>query len=343
MPTREELKMLQALPLDVKIRKTQQRIREWVEHYGEDGVYVSFSGGKDSAVLLDIVRKMYPGIEAVFVNTGLEYPEIVEFVKQHENVTILRPKKNFKQVLTECGYPVIGKQVCKAVDAYRRNASWALDILNGISHTTKEKNGYIQERYGKWNYLVRAPFRISDKCCVQMKERPLCSVKKHPIIGTMAEESKRREAAWVQTGCNSFREKGTSKPLSFWTNNDILTYIHRYKPPIASVYGDVVPDDREEIDGQMNLYDLTGDYQGCKFRTTGCDRSGCMFCLFGAQIEKGEGRLERMKHTHPKRYEYVMGGGEFDNQGMWIPNNKGLGFKFVVDWLNENGNLHIKY
>lgn len=66
MPSREELKLLQALPLNVKISKTQQRIREWIEYYGEDGVYVSFSGGKDSTVLLDIVRKMYPGIEAVF-------------------------------------------------------------------------------------------------------------------------------------------------------------------------------------------------------------------------------------------------------------------------------------
>lgn len=120
MPTREELKMLQALPLDIKIRKTQQRIREWVEYYGEDGVYVSFSGGKDSTVLLDIVRKIYPGIEAVFVNTGLEYPEIVDFVKQHENVTILRPKKNFRQVLTEYGYPVISKEVSNVLNEARK-------------------------------------------------------------------------------------------------------------------------------------------------------------------------------------------------------------------------------
>ena len=326
MPTREELKMLQALPLDIKIRKTQQRISEWVEHYGENDVYVSFSGGKDSTVLLDIVRNMYPKIEAVFVNTGLEYPEIVEFVKRHEKVTILKPNKNFKQVLTECGYPVIGKRVSKVVDAYRRNVSYALNVLNGISHATKEKSEYMQALYGKWHYLTKAPFRISDKCCATMKEKPLNSCKKSPIIGTLAAESKRREFAWIQTGCNSFREKGSSKPISFWTNNDILTYIHRYRLPIASVYGDVVPDD-----------------VGCQFRTTGCDRTGCMFCLFGAHLEKGEGRLELMKHTHTKRYEYVMGGGEFDSHGMWVPNNKGLGFKFVIDWLNENGNLNIRY
>lgn len=74
MPTREDLKYYQALPLDMKIAKTKDNIREFVRQFGVDDVYVSFSGGKDSTVLLDIARKMYPEIEAVFVNTGLEYP-----------------------------------------------------------------------------------------------------------------------------------------------------------------------------------------------------------------------------------------------------------------------------
>ena len=76
MPTKYDLQLFQRLPLDIKIAKTKLRIREWVDYYGEDGIYVSFSGGKDSTVLLDIVRKMYPDIEAVFVNTGLEYSEL---------------------------------------------------------------------------------------------------------------------------------------------------------------------------------------------------------------------------------------------------------------------------
>ena len=86
-----ELKLLQNYPLDLKIEKTKLRIREWVDYYGEDGVYISFSGGKDSTVLLDIVRSMYPDIEAVFSNTGLEFPEIVQFVKTFDNVTIIKP------------------------------------------------------------------------------------------------------------------------------------------------------------------------------------------------------------------------------------------------------------
>ena len=110
MRTLEELKMLQALPLDIKIAKTQARIREWVNHYGVDGVYVSFSGGKDSTVLLDIARKMYPEIEAVFVDTGLEYPEIRKFVKTFDNVTIIRPEMLFVDVIKNYGYPFISKE-----------------------------------------------------------------------------------------------------------------------------------------------------------------------------------------------------------------------------------------
>lgn len=84
--TLEELRQWQALPLGVKVLMTKERIRNWVNEYDEDGVYVSFSGGKDSTVLLHIVRSMYPKVKAVFVDTGLEYPEIREFVKTFDNV-----------------------------------------------------------------------------------------------------------------------------------------------------------------------------------------------------------------------------------------------------------------
>lgn len=78
--TLQELKIRQALPLEVKINMTKIRLREWVNYYGLDGVYISFSGGKDSTVLLHIARSIYPDIKACFVDTGLEYPEI-RFIK----------------------------------------------------------------------------------------------------------------------------------------------------------------------------------------------------------------------------------------------------------------------
>jgi 3'-phosphoadenosine 5'-phosphosulfate sulfotransferase (PAPS reductase)/FAD synthetase len=95
-----ELQQLQGLPLEAKIIKTKIRIREWYEHWNGD-VYISFSGGKDSTVLLDLVRSIYPDVPAVFVDTGLEYPEIREFVKTFDNVVWVRPKMNFKDVVTQ--------------------------------------------------------------------------------------------------------------------------------------------------------------------------------------------------------------------------------------------------
>ena len=78
-----DLRQYQSLPLSAKIIMTQRRIRAWYDHW--DGqVYVSFSGGKDSTVLLHLVRELYPDVEAVFVDTGLEYPEIRQFVKTFE-------------------------------------------------------------------------------------------------------------------------------------------------------------------------------------------------------------------------------------------------------------------
>ena len=118
--TLEELKQFQAMPLPVKIRMTQNRIRAWVDYYGQDGVYVSFSGGKDSTVLLHIVREMYPNIPAVFVDTGLEFPEIRNFVKKFDNVTWLKPKMNFKQVIEKYGYPFISKEVSECIDGARK-------------------------------------------------------------------------------------------------------------------------------------------------------------------------------------------------------------------------------
>ena len=118
--TISDLYQMQALPLSAKIRMTENRIMAWVEEYGVDGVYVSFSGGKDSTVLLDIVRKLYPSVKAVFVDTGLEYPEIREFVKSFDNVDWLKPKMNFRQVIEKYGYPFISKEVSECVDGARK-------------------------------------------------------------------------------------------------------------------------------------------------------------------------------------------------------------------------------
>ena len=115
-----ELKSMQSSPLSVKVALTKQRIREWVNHYGLDSVYVSFSGGKDSTVLLHIAREMYPEMKAVFIDTGLEFPEIRDFVKTFDNVDWVKSKMTFKQVIEKYGYPMISKEVSECVYGARR-------------------------------------------------------------------------------------------------------------------------------------------------------------------------------------------------------------------------------
>lgn len=297
---KQELMMLQALPLEVKIMKSKQRIREFVDYMGgEDKVYISFSGGKDSTVLLDLVREEFPNIEAVFVDTGLEYPEVKQFAKSKKNVTVLRPKLSFKQIIEKYGYPVTTKEQSQYIYQYRtaKSVKTKDTRLNG----NKWGRGKISN---KNLYLINAPFKISDRCCYHMKKAPIHKFEKQtsksPILGIMAEESSNRQNHYLKTGCNSFEGKRPmSKPLGFWTEQDILRYIQLRNLNVASVYGEFI-----EIKGELKF--------------SKCQRTGCVFCMYGIDMEKGENRLQMLEQTHPQLHEYCM--------------NK-LGFKEVCKYM----------
>ena len=348
--TKGELQQMQSLPLSAKILMTKRRIRDWYD-YWDGQVYVSFSGGKDSTVLLHIAREVYPDIEAVFVNTGLEYPEIQSFVKTFDNVTILRPKMRFDEVIKKYGYPIISKEVSECIYqgrlALKTNGEKYPYRLSKLFGTAKDKNGnksiFNKEKYKP---LLYTDFICSHYCCNVMKKKPAKQYAKQsgkkPITAQMASESKIREQQWIKNGCNGFEMKSPiSNPMSFWTEQDVLQYIKENNIPIASVYGDVV---YKEDSDQMRIEDYGID--GCgteKLCTTGCNRTGCIFCAFGAHLEKGESRFERLKRTHPRQYEYCIGGGEYVN-GVWRPSKEGLGMGHVFDELNKiYGEDFIKY
>ena len=338
MPTREDLKILQSQDLELKVMLTKQRIREWVTYYGESGVYVSFSGGKDSTVLLHLVRELYPDIEAVFVNTGLEYPEIQRFAQSFDNVKVLYPEMKFYEVIQKYGYPVITKKISRVIGDAQRGVKWALDYV--YLRGSAVKDGKISRfNANKYKELLNVDFRISNKCCDIMKKKPMHDFHKmydkKAITGQMASESELREHNWLRFGCNMFDAKyPISNPLSFWKEQDILQYIAENNIKIASPYGDVMP-----IDGQISF-----DCIECKYCTTGADRTGCIFCGFGVHIEKGEPRFLRLKRTHPKQYDFCIKGGEYDNNGIWKPNKNGLGMGHVFDELNRlYGDGFIRY
>ena len=302
--TNLDLKEMQNWDLDRKIATSLARISEFNAHFPHK-TYISFSGGKDSTVLLHLVRRLYPDTPAVYVDTGLEYPEVREFALSQKNVVKLTPEMNFKKVIQTYGYPVISKEQSAFIQEYRdthseklRNIRW-----NGNNYG----RGKISK---KWRFMVDAPFKISDKCCDIMKKNPAKKYEKqndmHPIIGVMAEESAQRKSNWLMYGCNMFGlERPISKPLSFWTEQDILEYIVRYDLPYAKVYGEIVRGGNG------------------KLSTTGAKRTGCMFCMFGCHLEKDPNRFQRLKITHPKVWEFCM--------KPW--SEGGLGMKEVLDYI----------
>lgn len=293
--TYDELKEIMNLPLDEKIKLSKRYIKEFYE-LGSGNVYVSFSGGKDSTVMLDIVRKMYPETDAIFVDTGLEYPELKEHVKTYDNVTWLRPTVPFREVISNYGYPVVSKKVSRYVRDLKNptpnNYNTRHMRLTGIMKNGKTTRvGKLPE---KWHYLVDAPFKISERCCDKLKKEPMAKYERSAkkwgsIVGIMADESEYRLMEALKTGAMYITEKKKKcYPMIFWTNQDILEYIKRYNLSIPSVYGRILEDENGKLKCELE------------------SRTGCIFCMFGVHLEKEPNRFQRLEKSHPQLHKYCI-------------------------------------
>lgn len=254
-----------------------------------------------------------------------------------------------------------------------RGSELRLRRLNG--ELTDSKGNYSRFNQEKYKFFLEAPFEISDLCCDIMKKKPAHEYEKEtgrkPIIATMATESVMRTQKWLQDGCNAFNvTRPHSNPMSFWTEQDVLLYIKEnadrmckerinesktvmfygdrivsrktgatienkeYCLPICSVYGDVVTDDEES--GQTTLADFMDleefDLGRPILHTTGCKRTGCVLCGFGCHLEKEPNRFQMLKETHPKFHNLL-----------YILKNNGVTYAEAIDWVNEHGNMNIKY
>jgi 3'-phosphoadenosine 5'-phosphosulfate sulfotransferase (PAPS reductase)/FAD synthetase len=288
-----------SLPLDAKILMTKRRLKQWHIQYNGN-VYLAFSGGKDSTVLKDILQDIFPDVPAVFCNTGLEYPEVKKFAMSQNNVKVITPKMMFKEVISRYGYPVISKEQSSYIADIRNTKSEY--IRNLRLNGNKTKSYKLSE---KWKFMLNAPFKISDKCCKVMKKEPFIRYERETgakgIIATMTDESILRLNTWLRFGCNAFNAKRPlSRPMSFWTEQDILQYIVEHNLKIASVYGEI----KQKENGE--------------YYTTGVKRTGCMFCMYGVQNETPN-RFQIMQKTHPKQYDFCM---------------NTLGLKNVMSYMN---------
>lgn len=281
---RTTLKSLQQMNLDSKIIQTKFLIRETIQEFGLDKVYISYSGGKDSTVLSHIAKNLYPNILHIFSNTTNEYPETIQHIKWEKekngtNIITVLPIDchgelwTFKKVVERYGYPMFSKRVSNAIRTYR----------HALSERTKQNSqNYIDRNFKKYDKYKELP--ISDKCCDKLKKEPLRRKAKElglecAILGILASESYQREKDWLEHGCNVFHERkdNQSRPLSFWTDEDILEYITKYDVKIPKLY------------------------------EMGYSRNGCMYCGFGVHLEPFHcNRYQKLKQTHPTQYTYFL-------------------------------------
>ncbi|NIW52514.1 MAG: phosphoadenosine phosphosulfate reductase family protein [Candidatus Korarchaeota archaeon] len=294
--SREEYDKMLSAPLEEKILYSKELIRCWYDAWSGD-VYVAISGGKDSTVLLDLVRTEYPHVQAMFANTGLKYPENLKIIHNTENVVTIRPRTTFEKVIDKYGYPVVSKSVADKIEKIRRaspkNENTVRLYLEGYDSKGNYRPKWMLPK--KWKFLIDAPFKISEKCCYHLKKGPLRRYNKYrergPIVGMTGLDSTIRKSHIRRRGCN-FYDSGypMSLPLSFWKEEDVWEYI------------------KDRGLEYSKVYDM------------GYDRTGCMFCMFGVHMEDKPNRFQLMKETHPKHWSYCM--------------NK-LGLKEVLDYIGE--------
>ena len=239
-------------------------------------------------MLLDITKRLFPDVPAVFCDTGLEYPEVRELALRKADV-VLRPKMNFKQVIEKYGYPIPSKEQAQFIREARTTKSEKLRNRRINGRGDGSNLGTISN---KWIHLVNAPFKVSEQCCNVMKKNPFKRYAKETgrkaITAIMATESLRREQNYMQRGCNVFDSNDPkSSPMAIWTEQDVLRYIVENGIEYAACYGDIV-----EANGKLHC--------------TKENRTGCMFCMFGIQYDGTPNRFQRMERDYPKQYEYCI-------------------------------------
>lgn len=286
----KELRERQKWTLNQKIDHSLGVIDQFISRLNGQ-VYVGFSGGKDSTILLDLCRVIKPDIKAVFCNTGNEYPDIVRFVRELKNtegynIDIIYPKLKPKEVFEKYGFPLISKETSRCIYDIKHSKSEKLRSYRFNGNGIKKK-GILPI---KWRFLTNVNYDVSDFCCHKLKKEPFHRFERennlYPILGIMASESLLRQTIYIrQGGCNAFGDNGgkiKSLPLSIWLEDDIWDYIKKRNLKISDIYN------------------------------KGAKRTGCMFCMYGAHF-KDDNRLDLCYNLYPKMYNMFM---SYTNNGI---------------------------
>lgn len=220
-----------------------QKIKSMNELYNlEQNAYISFSGGKDSAVLSKLVDIALPNnkIPRVYNNTGIEYKLMVTYVERERErdsrVLIIKPTQNVKRVLEDYGYPFKSKEHSLYVSVYQNSGN------------TKTINRYLNrsdKRFScpdklKYQFTEDFGIKVSNKCCYKLKKDPLNKWAKEnkktiTITGMRSSEGGLRAGL---KGCAVFDEGKLEKfhPLQPLNESFINWFIDEYKVELCELY-----------------------------------------------------------------------------------------------------------
>lgn len=281
--TYAELLHLQQLSLPEKIAWANQAIDRALKASTRPSV--AFSAGKDSTVLLHLIRRQRPDIDVIWGNTTIEFPECIQFAKYlsqewHLNFHEVRPEVSFWRIVEEYGWPLMGKTFGVGGVAHKSSRKKFFDELAARGNLTKQ-------------YAIQAEVPVSSACCTFLKERPSAKKQKElgvdcVFLGILAGESRQRMFNFLTFG-EYYKPKTKNQPqkchpLAIWTDSDIWTYIRQEGVPYAKLY-------------DMGFYDDMGNKICHK-------RNGCMFC--GMDIKYKDNHLAIMRRTHPQIWQFLM-------------------------------------
>lgn len=278
-----ELQRLQRLSLPEKIAWANQAIDRALKASTRPSV--AFSAGKDSTVLLDLIRKKRPDIDVIWGNTTIEFPECIQFAKYishewHLNFHEVRPEVSFWRIVEEYGWPLMGKTFGVGGVAHKSSREKFFAELSASGKLTKQ-------------YAIQSEVPVSSACCTFLKERPSAKKQKElgvdcVFLGILAGESRQRMFNFLTYG-EYYKPKAKNQPqkchpLAIWTDEDIWAYIRQEGLPYAKLY-------------DMGYYNDFGDKVCHK-------RNGCMFC--GMDIKFKDNHLSIMRRTHPQIWRFAM-------------------------------------
>lgn len=140
--------------------------------------YIAISGGLDSTVVSYLIDLYLPNnnIPRVFQNTGIEYIEIVKFVKEwakrDKRIIILNQERNIKKTLNEYGYPFKSKEHAMRVNDFNRGstANYIQKYITGIDKDEKETR-FKCPKILLYQFEYRGKCHYSRACCYKLKKR----------------------------------------------------------------------------------------------------------------------------------------------------------------------------